>query len=373
MPGSSEIIVRAKGGQYRVICGCGVLAQAARDITKLRKHSGMFLLSSPRVWRYCGGKVLRALLQASRKPILFNDRESAKNLSTIETICRALVRAGADRRALLVTVGGGVVGDVAGFAGATYLRGVRLIHIPTTLVAQVDSSIGGKTGVNLPEGKNLVGAFYPPELVIADSALLNTLPGREFRSGLYEVIKYGVIGDPRLFEILERSIDTLTAKSAASLSDVISRCVAAKARIVSQDERESGARELLNFGHTFGHALESVTRYKVFRHGEAVGWGMIAASLLAIVTQHLPPENAAQIIRLVRRVGPLPPLPRASASEMLQAMRSDKKTRHGRLRFVLPRAIGRSEFGVEVEDSLVASVWQELSAVYAGKDRGARA
>ncbi|HET9401228.1 MAG TPA: 3-dehydroquinate synthase [Candidatus Acidoferrales bacterium] len=373
MPASSKIIVRAKSGQYGAICGRGVLSKTTRQLARLAQPSGIFLLSSARVWRYCGRSMRRALPQASRRPILFDDREASKNLSTIESICRALVRAGADRRALLIAVGGGVVGDIAGFAAAAYLRGVRLVHIPTTLVAQVDSAIGGKTGVNLPEGKNLVGAFYPPELVVADSALLRTLPAREFRSGLYEVIKYGVIGDSRLFESLERNIDTLSADNAAALSPVIARCVAAKAKIVSEDERESGPRELLNFGHTFGHALESVTHYKAFRHGEAVGWGMIAASLLAIVTHHLLPEDAARIIRLVRRVGLLPPLPNASAAEMLKAMRSDKKTRHGRLRFVLPRSIGRCEFGVEVEDSLVASVWQELSAVYAHNGRRSRA
>ena len=333
----------------------------------------MFVLSSPRVWRACGREVLRTIPQVSRPPILFDDRESAKSLAAVESICRRLVKSGADRRALIVAVGGGVVGDVSGFAASSYLRGVRLVHIPTTLVAQVDSAIGGKTGVNLPEGKNLVGAFYPPELVLADPRVLKTLPSREFRSGLYEVIKYAVIGDAHLFESLEPSIDKLTARDSVALAPLIERCAAAKARIVSRDERESGPRELLNFGHTFGHALESLTRYRVFLHGEAVGWGMIAATLLAIVTRHLRPEHGARIIRLVRRVGPLPPLPHASAASLVRAMRSDKKRRNGRLRFVLPLEIGRCEFGVEVDDSLAASVWHELSAAGAPHRGGVRA
>ena len=373
MDSAQKIVVRTKSTRYPVIAGYGVLRDASRLIGKLPPPSATFLLSSPRVWRFHGRAMIRSFPGAARRPTLFDDRESAKNLATVESVCRQLVRAGADRRALLIAIGGGVVGDVAGFVAASYLRGVRLVHVPTTLVAQVDSSIGGKTGVNLPEGKNLVGAFYQPELALADLEVLRTLPPREFRSGLYEVIKYGVIGDPRLFRILERDLESLLARDSASLPSVISRCIAAKARIVSRDERESGPRELLNFGHTFGHALESLTRYRVFLHGEAVAWGMIAASLLALVAHYLRPEDAARVIRVTRRVGSLPPLPKANAAELLRAMRSDKKTRKRQLRFVLPRAIGRCEFGVPVDDSLVAAVWRELSRAYATPSRGAGA
>lgn len=296
------------------------------------------------------------------KVILFDDREAAKNLSTVEEICRALIRAGADRQATLVAAGGGVIGDVAGFAAASYLRGVRLVHVPTTLVAQVDSAIGGKTGVNLPEGKNLVGAFYQPDLVIADPVTLKTLPGREYRSGLYEVIKYGVIGDAGLFHLCERDLDKLLRRDAVTLDAVIPRCIAAKARVTSLDEREAGLRETLNFGHTFAHALESLTRYRVFRHGEAVGWGMIAAALLGLAATGFSPEDTARVIRLVRNVGPLPALPRISAAQLLAGMRSDKKSRDGRLRFVLPLKIGQVRIGVNVPDALVTPVWRELAA-----------
>jgi 3-dehydroquinate synthase len=372
MPEPSIVYVRAPGGKYSVICGSGSLKSAGKRIAAQRQRSGIFLLSSRRVWRHWGRAVNRSIPGAVREPILFDDREAAKNLSTVEGICRDLAKAGADRKSLVVAIGGGVVGDVAGFVAASYLRGVRLVHVPTTLVAQVDSAIGGKTGVNLPEGKNLVGAFYQPELVIADSDTLATLPAREFRSGIYEVIKYGVIGDAQLFAMLEQSIEKLVGRDKKVLAEIIPRCVAAKARVIARDERESGPREVLNFGHTFGHALESLTRYRVFLHGEAVGWGMIAAALLAITTQHLRAEAAARIIRLVRRTGPLPALPRVKPSVVLQAMRADKKTRGGRLRFVLPREIGRCELGVEVRDDLVTAVWNELSRASVPRLRGAR-
>ena len=204
----------------------------------------------------------------------------------MELLCRKLTRAGADRKSLIVAVGGGVVGDVAGFVAASYLRGVALVHVPTTLVAQVDSSIGGKTGVNLPEGKNLVGAFYPPRLVLIDTDLLRTLPERQFRSGVAEVIKYGVIADAELFAYLEQNMEKLLRQDRDALEYVIPRCVEIKADVVSRDEHESGLREILNFGHTFGHALESVTKYRRYLHGEAVAWGMVAASLLGRVGNH---------------------------------------------------------------------------------------
>ena len=233
----------------------------------------------------------------------------------------------------------------------------------------MDSAIGGKTGVNLPEGKNLVGAFYQPDLVVCDATTLETLPDREYRSGLYEILKYGVIGDARLFESLEKNLEQLLQRDASPLDRVITRCIAQKARITAADERESGRREILNFGHTFGHALESITRYRVYRHGEAVGWGMIAASLLAIATDHLTPAVAARIISLVRRIGPLPKLPRVSDRQIIAAMRSDKKSRAGRLRFVLPRRIGKAEWGVEVPDELLGAVWRELSRAEANAGR----
>ncbi len=323
--------------------------------------SPAFVLSSPNVWKHAGKLILRSAQLNAPKIILFNDSESAKNLSTVERISRDLVCAGADRNAILIAVGGGVVGDVAGFVAASYLRGVKLVHIPTTLVAQVDSAIGGKTGVNLPEGKNLVGAFYQPDFVIADSTTLETLSDRDYRSGIYEIIKYGVIGDAKLFRDLESNLNKLLAHDSTTLSNIIPRCIAQKAKVTTLDEREAGLRETLNFGHTFAHALESLTRYRVFRHGEAVGWGMIAATLLGIAVSNLPLEDAARTIRLTRRVGPLPSLPKnISAAQLLNEMQSDKKSRGGKPRFVLAEKIGKVRIGIEVPPQIVSVVWNEL-------------
>ena len=356
-----RIAIDSENGRYEVVYGAGVLPEAGSRIKSLLRNSGVFLLCSPRVARHWRRTLERALRSARlRRTIVFDDREESKSISTVERVCRELVRAGADRRALLVAAGGGVVGDVAGFVAASYLRGVGLVHIPTTVVAQVDSAIGGKTGVNLPDGKNLVGAFYSPRLVLADPVTLKTLPPREFRSGLYEVIKYGVIVDKRLFTYLESSIEALANRDAEALDFVIPRCIQSKARVVSRDERESGLREILNFGHTFAHAFETATRYRKYLHGEAVGWGMIAASRLAGRMGLLAEENAVRIERLVRRVGPLPALPATKPSRLVEIMQSDKKTRGGKLRFVLSPKIGSAETFGPVAPKLVAEVLAHL-------------
>ncbi|MGB6483947.1 MAG: 3-dehydroquinate synthase [Candidatus Acidiferrales bacterium] len=359
------IQVKTESGRYAVVCERGLLSRIRQIVEKLRDGGEVFLLSSPRVWKFWGKGVARALRLPQERVVLFDDREIAKRVFTVEGICRKLARARADRRTLLVASGGGVVGDVAGFAAASYLRGVRLVHVPTTLVSQVDSAIGGKTGVDLPEGKNLVGAFHQPEMVIADPMTLRTLPARQFRSGLYEVIKYGVIGDAELFNFLEGEIAKLLRMDMRSLEWVIERGARQKARIVSKDERESGLRQVLNFGHTIGHALETLTGYKRFLHGEAVGWGMLGATRIAVANGRLTEPDANRIALLVARCGRLPDLPRISAEAFLRVIAGDKKSRGGRVGWVLPRGIGTAEIGVNVPDRVVAKVWRELPALYA--------
>lgn len=354
---TQRIRVRAHTGSYAIVCGTGILRRAAKEIASLGRFTSTFIVSSPRVWRALGTQLRRALsLRGARRVILFDDREAAKRLSTAESLCRSLSRAGADRGSLLVAVGGGVVGDVAGFAASAYLRGVAIVHVPTTLVAQVDSAIGGKTGVNLPEGKNLVGSFYPPRLVLIETNTLRTLPAREFRAGVAEIIKYGVIADKALFTYLEKNFDRLLARGTSSLAHVIPRCAAIKTTVVSKDEREAGLREILNFGHTFGHALESVTRYRRYQHGEAVAWGMMAAALLGHEAGITPADDAARIISLVRRMGPLPPWPKVAPEDLLAAMRSDKKSRGGRLRFVLTPEIGKARSYDGLSETIVRCV-----------------
>jgi 3-dehydroquinate synthase len=364
--------VKSSGGSYAVICAPGALARAGSLASRIGDSASTFVLSSPKVWRHCGRAVAAQISgRAGRHPILFDDRESSKNLETVGSIARQLVRAGADRHATIVAVGGGVVGDVAGFAAATYLRGVRLIHIPTTLVAQVDSAVGGKTGVNLPEGKNLVGAFYPPKVVIADPALLATLPHREYRSGLYEVIKYGAIADRELFAFLERRMPALLRRDSVSLGWVISRSIAIKARVVSEDEREGGLRQILNFGHTLGHALEAATSYGVFLHGEGIAWGMIAASMMALSMNRLPLMDAFRIVRLVATVGPLPNVPAIPGAKLRAILAGDKKSRAGRVLWVFPSKIGKTEWGIEVPWPLVAKTVRNLPEIMNEAHNGA--
>ncbi len=355
------ISVRAANGKYEVRCGRGVLRQLSRVVSRVRQDGAIFVISSPRVWRHWSSRIEHLLGRARRATILIDDAETAKNLSSVERACRDLVRAGADRHAVIVAVGGGVVGDVAGFVAASYARGVALVHVPTTVVAQVDSAIGGKTGVNLPEGKNLVGAFYPPKSVLADPLTLSSLPPRDFRSGIYEIIKYGVIGDARLFQFLEEKLEKILRRDRLALDLVIERSIAQKARVVSKDERESGLREILNFGHTFAHALETITGYRTYLHGEAVGWGMIAAARLAVEKRMLSPQDEERLSKVIARVGPLPPWPSNSPAQLMAAMQADKKARGGRLRFVLPERIGSVQCGVEADGEMLLRVLRECA------------
>jgi 3-dehydroquinate synthase len=358
MPAKKKLIpVRSSAHEYAVVFGKGILRRTAKEILPLGRFSSVHVVSSPKVWRSVGKRIRRGLALANIRAMhLVNDDEAAKNLHTVERLARSLSRSGADRKCLIVAVGGGVVGDVTGFVAATYLRGVALVHVPTTLIAQVDSALGGKTGVNIPEGKNLVGAFYPPRRVLVDPDVLATLPPRHFRGGLAEVIKYGIIADSKLFAFLEKNFAAVLRRAPGALEYIIPRCVEIKARIVSKDERESGLRETLNFGHTFGHALESLTRYRRYQHGEAVAWGMMAAALLGHETDLTPADDVSRIVSLVRRLGPLPPWPRVPAEAFIAAMRLDKKTRSGKLRFVLTPRIGKARSYEDIPLELVERV-----------------
>ncbi|HWZ97043.1 MAG TPA: 3-dehydroquinate synthase [Candidatus Dormibacteraeota bacterium] len=338
-----RIKVKASSGAYEVVCAAGALARLDEEISRLGKFTSVHVVSSPKVWRAVGKTILRGLRRHRPDEVhLFDDREMKKEMKSVEQISRLLARAKADRGSLILAVGGGVVGDVVGYAAASYLRGVALVQIPTTLVSQTDSSVGGKTGVNLPEGKNLLGAFYPARLVVVDPQLLKTLSRREFRGGLAEVIKYGIIADAKLFEYLEENFEKALRRDEAVLEHMIRRSIEIKAWVVSKDERESGLREILNYGHTFGHALESETRYRRFQHGEAVAWGMKCAALLGHKTGLTKAKDVSRIVTLIERLGPLPAWPKVSDASLIEAMRTDKKTRGNKLRFVLSRKIGKA-------------------------------
>src|SRR3989338_2693385 len=300
MPRASvaTIWVRTARARYPVWVGAGLLRDAGRRLRGLRPRARrLYLISSPRVWRLWGREVARGAGAAGLRceTLLMDDREEAKRLVTVERLAEELLRRGADRGALLAAFGGGVVGDVAGFLAAGYMRGVDYVQIPTTLVGQVDSAVGGKTGVNLRGGKNLLGAFHQPVAVVVDPRALASLPAREFRAGLYEVVKGAVVGDATLFRFLEKRLPAVLGRNQAALRVILLRSIGLKARIVSRDEREQGRRRALNFGHTIGHALETLTGYQRLRHGEAVAYGMIAATLVAAQLGRAPAPTAARI------------------------------------------------------------------------------
>ena len=352
--------VRTSSATYSVAIAAG----AARELTALLDSAGLpqrrFIVSNPTVWRLHAQAFEKV---TAEEPILIPDGERFKNLGTIGRIYDGLIRANADRSTTIIAVGGGVVGDAAGFAAATYLRGIPVVQVPTTLLAQVDSAIGGKVGVNHPLGKNLIGAFHQPAAVVIDINLLSTLPRREFRAGLYEIVKYGVIASRPLFDRLRSALPALFARDHAALIPVIAESCQIKAAIVAGDEREAGARRALNFGHTVGHALEAVTKYRRFRHGEAIAFGMLAAAELGVARGVMPPRDREELSSLITQMGPLPTVSDLSPAEILEAIGRDKKVLAGQLHFVLATCIGAT---VTVKDVTSEELNRALGAIRVG-------
>lgn len=326
--------------------GAGALDQARALIEGASLTVPVTIVSTAPIWQAQGRRV--AQLADGAEPVLMADGERAKTLKSISGLYDAFSGRGVDRSRSVMAFGGGVVGDVAGFAAATYLRGLRYIQVPTTLLAQVDSAIGGKVGVNLVAGKNLAGAFHPPSLVIVDPSVLGTLRRREFRAGMYEVLKYGVIASRPLFDQVSSQVKKLMARDAAALSPVITECCRIKAAVVTEDEFESGPRRVLNFGHTVGHALEAVTKYRRFRHGEAVGYGMLAAADISVARGLMPESDRSALAEVIRRLGPLPAIADLRSTEVLEATTRDKKRVAGTLHFVLCAGIGRTRMVPDV-------------------------
>lgn len=330
----ATIDVSAREGAYRIVVERGLMRRFAAVLQAAGVHGRHVVVSSPRVWDAVG-TAFRATT-----PVLVPDGERAKTLGTVSRIYDRLLDLAADRGTTIVAVGGGVLGDMVGFAAATYLRGLRLVQVPTTVMAQVDSAIGGKVGVNHPRGKNLIGAFHPPALVAVDPAALETLSRREFRAGLYEVIKYGVIDDRGLLDLLDRRLPEVLTQRGDALDEIVERSCRIKARVVSEDEHEHGVRRILNFGHTLGHALEAATAYRRLKHGEAVALGMRAALTLGVARGVTPAAVAEQAGQLLARLGPLPSVSDVPPAEALDAASRDKKVVHGRLHFVVATADG---------------------------------
>lgn len=339
---SSALSLHQKGDPYSVLLGRGLLKGTGSRIKRLWRTSKVVVITHKKLERLFGEEIRRSFADVGLKPrfSVFPQGETTKNLDTVRRLYDRLIRDRQGREDGVVALGGGVVGDTAGFVAATYLRGVDYVQIPTTLLAQIDSSIGAKVGVNHPQGKNLIGAIYRPAAVWIDPDLLASLPAREFRSGLFEMLKYGFIGSPKLFRQMEKG-GFLPAESA--LDHAIALSVRAKLAVVREDERESGRRRILNFGHTIGHGLEAAGDYRRLTHGEAVGWGMIAASRLAHRLAFIDLALMKRMEAAVKRLAPLPSLQGLRGNRIMQAVDRDKKIGPRGYRFVVPKAIGRVE------------------------------
>jgi 3-dehydroquinate synthase len=344
---------------YRIQIGSRLLADLGKYCARLHLGRRCAVVSDRNVAPRYARTVQRSLSAAGFQSVLITvpAGETAKSLKTVQACYDQLAAHRLERKSFIVALGGGVVGDLAGFVAATYLRGMAFVQIPTTLLAQVDSSVGGKVGVNLKAGKNLVGAFHQPRLVLCDLDTLRTLPSREFRAGLAEVIKYGIIYDAGLFRRLERDLPKLLRREAGTLAAVVAHCCEIKAEVVGQDETEGGLRAILNFGHTIGHALEAISSYGKYLHGEAISIGQVAAAEISARTLGLPARDVDRIRTLFRRAG-LPTqvtLNPAQRRRLFAAMLLDKKVSAGQIRFVLAKRIGKVVWGQTVPDAQIAA------------------
>jgi 3-dehydroquinate synthase len=342
---------------YRILIGTELLPRLGPECARLKPGRRCVVISDSNVAPLYADAARQSLREAGFEPLLITlpAGEKSKHLRHVRACYDLLAAQRLERGSFVVALGGGVVGDLAGFVAATYLRGIGFVQVPTSLLAQVDSSVGGKVGVNLRAGKNLVGAFYQPRLVLCDLATLNTLPDRELRAGLSEVIKYGIIRDAALFRRLERDGDRRLARDPETLAAVVARCCRIKADVVEQDEQEGGLRAILNFGHTVGHAIEAISGYGRYLHGEAISIGQIAAARLSTEFTGLPARDAERIAALLERTG-LPvryPLTATRRERLMNAMRLDKKVRGGEVKFVLAEALGRTVWGCRVPDEAI--------------------
>jgi len=333
---------------YDIVVGSGSLQYLEAHLERAGLTGPFLIVSQPRILR-----VSARLLPKRLPTVLIPEGERAKSFATVTRLLQRFSELHMTRQSTVIAFGGGVVGDVTGFAASIYMRGISVVQAPTTLLAQVDSSIGGKTGVNFLTVKNLVGAFHQPRLVLADIATLRTLPIREYRSGLYEALKYGIICDRSLFDNFSSNLGRILERDSETVEHLVARCAAIKGDVVSRDEKEGDLRRILNFGHTVGHGLEAAAGFRRLKHGEAVGYGMIAAVRISRALGRLNEEEASQVESVIRAIGPLPPLSGLKVKSVMDALQHDKKVRDGAVHFILPREIGRVEITRDVPVQLV--------------------
>ena len=355
-----RVEIKIPANPYAALIENGNLQRVGQQVAELlpgRKR--VFVVTTAPIRKLYGEAVEKSLAGFECTFLEMSDGERFKTFKTVEDLARRMVNKGADRKAVVLALGGGVVGDTAGFVASIYMRGVDVIQVPTTLLAQVDASVGGKTGVDLPEGKNLIGTFHHPRAVLIDPAVLGTLPDREFRAGLYEILKCGLIRRREIFDYMERNREKILQRDPEALEWLITAAVRVKAEVVAADEREGDLRRILNFGHTIGHALEAETRYKQFLHGEAVAWGMVAATMLAVAMQKTSPETAQKIIASILAYASLPKVV-SRGKKIVKRLGMDKKTLDGVVHFVLPTELGSVEIVKDVPEKAIVQAVEEL-------------
>jgi 3-dehydroquinate synthase len=350
--------VKTRNFTYPVVIGNG----AWRTLRKFpfREYTSIFVVAERGLWNRWGKLFLKESALCAAGTLFVASGEASKSLRVLERLSGQLLDRGADRRSCLALFGGGVVGDLGAFLASVYMRGIDCIHVPTTILAQVDSSVGGKTAVNVGEMKNLIGTFHPGRMVVSDFRVLSSLGHRDFRSGLYEVVKHAILGGSALCQQLEALLPRLQLKDMEALEAVLPRAVKVKVDVVNHDERERNLRLTLNLGHTFGHALEEVTGYRRFLHGEAVGWGLLAIGRLGERLGLLAPDEGARIARLVQRLGPLPSIRNISTARILRLLPQDKKTVGGKIQWVIPERIGTVRVVSDVPRRAVAAAFQDI-------------
>ncbi|TAM84762.1 MAG: 3-dehydroquinate synthase [Acidobacteria bacterium] len=356
--------VKSREFDYDIVAGHG--AWSAFQRFPHRGYSSIFVLTERPLWKQWGATFLKTTGLTGPHEVFVPSGEKSKSIKMMERVAATLLKKSADRRSLLIAFGGGVVGDLGGFVASTYMRGIDYVQVPTTVVAQVDSAIGGKTAVNVGEMKNLIGTFAPPRLVLADPVVLKSLPPRTFLSGFYEVAKHAVISGPSLFSLMEKAAGRLRPGLDGALESLLVRAAHVKVNVVNRDEREADLRRLLNLGHTFGHALEEATAYMRFLHGEAVGWGLLCAVRLGVLLNMLDLKEAERISDLVRRIGPLPSLRDLSPAKIGKLFSRDKKAVAGQIHWVVPEKIGRVRIvsGVPIEAAVEAFRSVQLSETH---------
>ena len=346
---------------YDILINKNLLSKVGEFISKRLEPSRSIIVTHPSIRNLFGEKVESGLCTAGYSPnfIEIPEGETSKSLQQVEFIYDRMLEINCDRKSALIALGGGVVGDLTGFIAATYQRGIPFIQIPTTLLSQVDSSVGGKTAINHSLGKNMIGAFYQPKLVVIDLDTLQTLPKKEFRAGLAEVVKYGIIADADLFAFLEENTKDILALNSDCLEYIIETSCAIKARVVEKDERENRHRMILNFGHTFGHSIETLTNYNVYLHGEALSIGMVQAAWLSVKTGRCTEEVPARITNLLKKIGLPIQAPDLKSKDIIRSMYHDKKTTHNELRFILAKDIGSIEIADNISEVSIKAVLEK--------------